>query len=405
MDWVWQQDTRHKSVEVTGCGVSVLLHPTYSSGTTAVKGSTPLSSPFHHFWEVEMVSPVYGTDVMVGLVLGSMDLDTHRHNFCSLLGQDSHSWGFSYHGYIQHRGVQTSYGKSWQAGDTLGVHLDSWMGTVEFYLNRQPLGIAFRGLRGKELYPVISSTAAKSEMKLVTARTFSNSLQFQCVRNLAHKLPGSTLQRLLLPPGIINFIKNNYWFLLKQDPAMVPSHLLFSTTSPKRHGPRTRFVDDRLVSSIQSPGTRNLVEADSEDDDECFLITPETARKAKLVLMSKCKDNKPDTNPPVSATEADVKPSNEHCKPCDKHTKLPVKAKRAVQSKCKDKLDMKRSLSVMETDVKPLDEDELKCDDDVDADVKEEITKDSSDSESSTVPPPPIRKRFRLCVSRGSVPQ
>ena len=29
-----------------------------------------------------------------------------------------------------------SYGQPWAQGDRLGVHLDTWRGTVEFYLNR-----------------------------------------------------------------------------------------------------------------------------------------------------------------------------------------------------------------------------------------------------------------------------
>lgn len=33
----------------------------------------------------------------------------------------------------------------WGQGSILGVHLDTWRWTMEFYLNREPLGIVFSG--------------------------------------------------------------------------------------------------------------------------------------------------------------------------------------------------------------------------------------------------------------------
>ena len=34
----------------------------------------------------------------------------------------------------------------WSEGTIIGVHLDRWRGTLEFYLNRKPLGIAFSNI-------------------------------------------------------------------------------------------------------------------------------------------------------------------------------------------------------------------------------------------------------------------
>ena len=51
-----------------------------------------------------MMRPVYGTDVIVGLATKDLDLSQHSNNFASLIGSDKHSWGFSFHGYVQHDG-------------------------------------------------------------------------------------------------------------------------------------------------------------------------------------------------------------------------------------------------------------------------------------------------------------
>ena len=80
----------------------------FSSGTAAVVGSKPLTRGWQHYWEVKFCSPVYGTDMMVGLATSKLDLASHQHSFASFLGHDSHSWGYSYHGSTQHAGIANS---------------------------------------------------------------------------------------------------------------------------------------------------------------------------------------------------------------------------------------------------------------------------------------------------------
>jgi len=43
-------------------------------------------------------------------------------------------------GYIQHKGKMQPYGPPYGRGSIIGVHLDMWKGTLQFYLNRKPLG-------------------------------------------------------------------------------------------------------------------------------------------------------------------------------------------------------------------------------------------------------------------------
>jgi len=285
-DWTWDTSCRSQSVLLVQFNTQVIFHPTYSSGTAAVIGNSPLSTPHHHYWEVKMMSPVYGTDVMVGLATKAINTTSHTHSFASLLGHDTNSWGFSYQGFVQHGGKKVAYGERWGKGNTVGVHYDSWRGTVEFYIDRKPLGMAFTGLQGKEVFPIVSSTAAKSELKLVTAQSFSNTLQFSCLKRLADKLPGSNILNLCFPPGLRSFVINNYWFFINLNQK---NSLHISSESP----PATsqNFLNSSVsMSSFPSKGKkRKMMEEDSQsDDEECFLLRPKNLRSKKLALMKKC---------------------------------------------------------------------------------------------------------------------
>lgn len=63
--------------------------------------------------------------------------------FCSMLGWDAHSWGYSYKGRIQHNKMSRKYGLRFDLGSLIGIHLDMCAGTLEYYLNRKPLGKSY----------------------------------------------------------------------------------------------------------------------------------------------------------------------------------------------------------------------------------------------------------------------
>merc|ERR1719402_1205728 len=114
-------------------------------------------------------------------------------------------------------------------------------------------------------------------MKLVTAQSFKNNLQFSCLKKLSDKMPGSSILNLCLPPGLRNFIKNNYWFFID---LQSDNSLQISSDFPEgidgglgvRSGPRVadagvarsglscQFVDDRNLARMSSPAKRKPVE-------------------------------------------------------------------------------------------------------------------------------------------------
>ena len=64
LEWIWDPVTASGASEISDDGQTVRFHVKFSCGTAAVRGTKPLSSG-QYFWEIKMITPVYGTD-MVG---------------------------------------------------------------------------------------------------------------------------------------------------------------------------------------------------------------------------------------------------------------------------------------------------------------------------------------------------
>jgi len=113
---------------------------------------------------------------MVGVGTANVDMDAYRYNFCSFLGRDAESWGLSYYGKAQSRGVFTDVaGARFGQGSIIGVHLDTWLGRLTFYKNRRPLGEIYSavyfplsggrgGVLSELLYTVLCKTVVHNGM-------------------------------------------------------------------------------------------------------------------------------------------------------------------------------------------------------------------------------------------------
>lgn len=222
-EWIWDDETKSAASYVKDDMREVMFHIDYSCGTAAVRGTLPLKND-QYYWEIKMTTPVYGTDMMVGVCTAHIDLNKCRHMFCSMIGQDTESWGLSYTGMIQHRSIKGQYSSKFGQGSIIGIHLDMWHGTLSFYKNKRPLGVAYTGLHGKILYPIVSSTAARSGMKVIRSCSFPTSLQFMCCQVLRKVIPNhlDVLKVINLPPGFKNFLENNVSWLLQPCPSQMP---------------------------------------------------------------------------------------------------------------------------------------------------------------------------------------
>uniref|UniRef100_A0A4W5KQH8 SPRY domain-containing SOCS box protein 3 n=1 Tax=Hucho hucho TaxID=62062 RepID=A0A4W5KQH8_9TELE len=226
-DWVWDDSNRSTATLMTCDNRKVNFHTEYSCGTAAIRGSKELADG-QHFWEIKMTSPVYGTDMMVGIGTCDVNLDKYRHTFCSLLGKDDDSWGLSYTGLLHHKGDKVNFSSRFGQGSIIGVHLDTWHRTLTFFKNRKCIGnyrghrsrgpgVAATELQNKHFYPMACSTAAKSSMKVIRSCFTPTSLQYLCCARLRQLLPEcpDTLSVLPLPPGLRHLLHNKLGWVLR----------------------------------------------------------------------------------------------------------------------------------------------------------------------------------------------
>jgi SPRY domain-containing SOCS box protein 3 len=196
----WKHEPQQTYNHVVVWDDNVLFHPTWSEGTVAVRGDTPLNDGCRYFWEIALSDRVFGTSMMFGI--GTVNAPLFKPKYLNLLGCNSESWGLSYRGLICHNGHETLYTETIPSNQpmTIGVLFDGQFGTLKFYKNYEDLGVAFSDIPLTEpLYPMISSSAHKTEMSLQRMLKYSfTSLKaisiVKVVKQLAHPQDAFKLQ-------------------------------------------------------------------------------------------------------------------------------------------------------------------------------------------------------------------
>uniref|UniRef100_A0A8C5ZVK1 B30.2/SPRY domain-containing protein n=1 Tax=Marmota marmota marmota TaxID=9994 RepID=A0A8C5ZVK1_MARMA len=100
----------------------------------------------------------------------------HAVGYTALVGSDAESWGWDlgrsrlYHDGKNRPGVAypafLGPDEAFALPDSLLVVLDMDEGTLSFIVDGQYLGVAFRGLKGKKLYPVVSAVWGHCEVTM-----------------------------------------------------------------------------------------------------------------------------------------------------------------------------------------------------------------------------------------------
>ncbi|XP_017273842.1 SPRY domain-containing SOCS box protein 3 isoform X2 [Kryptolebias marmoratus] len=259
-DWVWDERCMSSGAFLSCDDRKVSFHSDYSCGTAAIRGTKELSDG-QHYWEVKMTSPVYGTDMMVGIGTSEVNLEMFKYSFGSLLGHDEDSWGLSYMGLLQHKGDKVKFSSRFSQGSIIGVHLDTWHGTLTFYKNRHCIGVAATRLQNKKFYPMVCSTAAKSSMKVIRACHTPTSLQYLCCARLRQTLPccPDVAAALELPPGLRVLLQNHLgWvFALSSSPDSSSSSSeeeeeAYFSDSCQRDGDKQTSVPSSPVSTLSA---------------------------------------------------------------------------------------------------------------------------------------------------------
>lgn len=192
---------------------TAVFHPVWSNSTEAVKGTRVLNDG-KYYWEIAFGARVFGTAMMVGI--GTAEARVRSGTFEPIIGEDGESWGLCHKGYIHHNGEKQRYCTAFTENmpTVIGVLFNGHEGTVTFYKDGISLGVAFSevNLCKKWIYPMVSSTAAKTVMRVQNMRRGFEGLQDLCrdviLRNLTE--PSDVLS-LPLPYHMKKFVFQQSW--------------------------------------------------------------------------------------------------------------------------------------------------------------------------------------------------
>lgn len=207
--WTWNRRERSPEVRLYGNNFRIAhFHPNWSSGTAGVRGTRVLNNG-RYFWELHLSRRIFGTSMMFGI--GTKKARLHADSFTNLLGEDDNGWGLSHKGLLWHGGRWTHYTKPFRenVATKIGILFDGIAGTLSYYKDEKYLGVAFRGLNEikEPLYPIICSTAAKTEMLLDSMKRDFVNLQDRCRAVIVKKIADKQdLENLFVPTKIRGYL-------------------------------------------------------------------------------------------------------------------------------------------------------------------------------------------------------
>ncbi|CAH8621482.1 unnamed protein product [Schistosoma intercalatum] len=216
LEWRWcKPESPLQSFQLSENDKTVTFHPTISWGTAVARGTALLTNGLH-YWELKAVSPLYGTDVMVGIGRTCAKLDHYSQEFRSVLGIDCDSWGLSYRGALMHDGQTYPLGScAFKKGSIIGCLLDLWHLKLYFYVDGQLNPNACFNLPRDNYYPMVSSTTLRSGFRLIRAKSYPITLQYLICQYFLHqqqKQPSLhacfNLTTLKFPAGLREILSN-----------------------------------------------------------------------------------------------------------------------------------------------------------------------------------------------------
>jgi SPRY domain-containing SOCS box protein 1/4 len=147
-------------------------HPVAQS-TDCIRGKVGFTKGLH-VWEVNWSTRQRGTHAVVGVA--TIDAPLHSVGYHSLVGSTDQSWGWDlgrnklYHDSKNGTGITypaiLKPDETFLVPDKFMVALDMDDGTLSFIVDGQYLGVAFRGLKGKKLYPIVSAVWGHCEIAM-----------------------------------------------------------------------------------------------------------------------------------------------------------------------------------------------------------------------------------------------
>jgi len=165
----WNPADCSRNIYVKPNGFTLHRNPVAQS-TDGARGKIGFRSG-RHAWEVIWEGPL-GTVAVIGIA--TKEASNQCHGYVALLGSDEQSWGWNlvdnhllHNGDSQGNYPQLNNAPKYQVGERIRVILDCDDNTLAFERNYEFLGVAFRGLPDKQLYPSVSAVYGNTEVSMV----------------------------------------------------------------------------------------------------------------------------------------------------------------------------------------------------------------------------------------------
>lgn len=170
----WNPDDRSLNIFVKDDDrLTFHRHPVAQS-TDCIRGRVGYTRGLH-VWEINWSTRQRGTHAVVGIATKEAPL--HCVGYQSLVGSNCESWGWDlvrnklYYDAKNNQGITypriLDMDENFVVPDKFLVILDMDEGTLSFATEGQYLGVAFRDLKGKKLYPIVSAVWGHCEVTLL----------------------------------------------------------------------------------------------------------------------------------------------------------------------------------------------------------------------------------------------
>lgn len=169
----WNNDDRSLNVFVKEDDKLIFHRHPVAQSTDAIRGKVGYTRGLH-VWQITWAMRQRGTHAVVGVA--TADAPLHSVGYTTLVGNNHESWGWDLGRNRLYHDGKNQPSKTYPAflepdetfivPDSFLVVLDMDDGTLSFIVDGQYMGVAFRGLKGKKLYPVVSAVWGHCEIRM-----------------------------------------------------------------------------------------------------------------------------------------------------------------------------------------------------------------------------------------------
>jgi SPRY domain-containing SOCS box protein 1/4 len=220
LKYAWNSEDRSLNIFVKEDDKLTFHRHPVAQSTDCIRGKTGFTRGLH-VWEVHWSTRQRGTHAVVGVT--TQDAPLNSVGYQSLVGSNDQSWGWDLgRNKLYHDSKNVASGMTYPAllkpdenfvvPDSFQVVLDMDEGTLAFVVDGQYLGVAFKGMKGKKLFPIVSAVWGHCEITMKYIGGLDPEplpLIFLCRRVIRQCVTRDRLSRineLDLPPAIREYL-------------------------------------------------------------------------------------------------------------------------------------------------------------------------------------------------------